>query len=46
MNCLRSCIGLDYVRVLSERKYSLFIYGLIGDALYFNLLLAHVLHVT
>jgi len=38
---LRSRIGLDYVEVLSQRKYSRFIDGLIGDARYFNLLLTH-----
>jgi len=37
---------LDYVKVISERKYSRFIDGLIGDARYFNLLLAHVSHIT
>jgi len=34
----------DYVKALRERKYSRFIDGLIGDARYFELLLAHVLH--
>ena len=46
MDCLRSCVGLDNVKVLSERKYSRFIDGLIGDTRYFNLLLAHVSHIT
>jgi len=32
---LRSCVGLDYVEVLSQRKYSRFIDGLTGDARYF-----------
>jgi len=44
MDCLKSCIGLDYVKVLGERKYSRFIAGLIGDARYFNLLLAYMFH--
>jgi len=43
MDCLRSCVGLDNVKVLSERKYSTFIDG---DTRYFNLLLAHVSHIT
>jgi len=46
MDCLRSCIRLDYVKVLSERKYTIFIDGMIGDARYFNLLLVHVSHIT
>jgi len=46
MDCLRSCVGLDNVKVLSVRKYSRFIDGLIGDTQYFNLLLAHVSHIT
>jgi len=41
---LRSCIGLDYVEVLSQRKYSRFIDGWIGDVRYFNLLLTPVLN--
>jgi len=46
MDCLRSCIGLDNVKVHSEQKYSRFIDGLIGDARFSNLLLAHVSHIT
>jgi len=46
MDCLRSCIEFDCVKVLSERKYYRFIDGLIGDARYFNLLLAHVSHIS
>ena len=38
-------MGLDNVKVLSGRKYSRFIDGLIGDARYFILLLAHVSHI-
>ena len=44
--CLRSCVGLDNVKLVSERKYSRFIGGLIGDTRYFNLLLALVSHIT
>jgi len=39
-------MGLDNVKVLSGRKYSRFIDGLIGDARYFILLLAHVSHIS
>ena len=46
MDCLTFCVGLDNVKVLSGRKYSRFIDGLSGDARYFNLLLAHVSHIT
>jgi len=44
LDFLRCCIGLDYVKVLRERKYSRFIDGLIGNARYYNFILAHVLH--
>jgi len=43
LDFLRSCIGLHYAKVLRERKYSRLIDGLIGEARYFNLILAHVL---
>jgi len=45
MDCLRSRIKMDSAKVLSERKYYRFIDGLIDDARYFNLLLAHVSHI-
>jgi len=32
---LRSCIGLDYMEVLSQQKYFRFDDGLVGDARYF-----------
>jgi len=32
------------MKVLREEKYSRFIDGLIGDARYFNVLLAHIIH--